>query len=358
VQHEEITLRGAPLRVFGQAAYIRVTMQKYKQLDLNSRHQIKALLDAGHSQTKIAEIIGVHKSTISRELSRNAPTRGCHANKYRPETAQRKTNQRHRNKRKHCRFTEDLTEDAIQWLEEEKLSPELISGRWAVRGIDGVSHEAIYQWIWRGKANKDPATAELYKHLRHGRRRRKRGNTNDSRGILSGRVGIEERPKVVDERTRLGDLEADFMMGKAHKSALLVITDRATLLTRLKKVTSRQADCTETTIEKMLAPVPKAFIKTLTLDNDKGFANHRSIGSKLDADVYFTRPYTSQDKGTVENRIGVIRQFFPKGTDLREVSEEQIKTVERHLNNRPIRKFDYLSPIQQTLKHRAVALVT
>uniref|UniRef100_UPI0038B46151 transposase n=1 Tax=Rhodohalobacter halophilus TaxID=1812810 RepID=UPI0038B46151 len=78
----------------------------------------------------------------------------------------------------------------------------------------------------------------------------------------------------------------------------------------------------------------------------------------MDADVYFTRPYTSQDKGTVENRIGVIRQFFPKGTDLREVSERQIKTVERHLNNRPIRKFDYLSPIQQTLKHRAVALVT
>ena len=108
----------------------------------------------------------------------------------------------------------------------------------------------------------------------------------------------------------------------------------------------------------MLARVPKAFIKTLTLDNDKAFANHRSIGRKLDADVYFTRPYTSQDKGTVENRIGVIRQFFPKGTDLREVSEQRIETVERHINNRPIRKFDYLSPIQQTLKHRAVALMT
>lgn len=171
-------------------------------------------------------------------------------------------------------------------------------------------------------------------------------------------MSIEQRPEVVEERIRLGDLEGDFMVGKAHKSALLVITDRATLLTRLKKVTSRQADITETAIEQMLARLPKSFIKTLTLDNDKGFANHQSIGRKLDAHVYFTRPYTSQDKGTVENRIGVIRQFFPKGTDLREVSEKQIKTVERHLNNRPIRKFDYLSPIQQTLKHRAVALVT
>jgi len=148
------------------------------------------------------------------------------------------------------------------------------------------------------------------------------------------------------------------MVGKAHKSALLVITDRATLLTGLKKMTSFYADLTERAIEQGLARIPKAFIKTLTVDNDKAFANHESIGSKLNADVYFTRPYTSQDKGTVENRIGVLRQFLPKGTDLREVSAQQIKTIECHLNNRPIRKFDYLSPIQQTLKHRAVALVT
>jgi IS30 family transposase len=333
-------------------------MQKYKHLDLQDRHKIKALLDGGHTYTKIAEIIGVHKSTISRELSRNTPTRGRYATEYRPQSAQRKTNQRHADKRKHIRFTEDLKHEATQWLSTEKLSPELISGRWKVQGVDGVSHEAIYQWIWRGKHQKDPATAGLYKHLKHGRRRRKRGNYNDSRGILTGRIGIEERPEVVARRTRLGDLEGDFMVGKAHQSALLVITDRATLLTRLSKVASRQADHTEVAIEQMLGRVPKAFIKTLTLDNDKGFANHQSIANKLDADVYFTRPYTSQDKGTVENRIGVIRQFFPKGTDLREVSEEQIKTVERYLNTRPIRKFGYLSPIQQTLKYRAVAVMT
>ena len=333
-------------------------MQKYKQLDLQDRHKISALLEAGHSQTKIAKIIGVHKSTISRELSRNVSTRGRYANEYRPELAHQKTSHRHHNKRKHIRFTEDLKQDTTRWLCQEKLSPELISGRWQVRGIDGVSHETIYQWLWEGKHQKDPVIKKLYQHLKHGRRQRKRGNYNDSRGILTDRVSIEQRPKVVEERTRLGDLEGDFMVGKAHKSALLVITDRATLLTRLKKVTSRQADSTETAIEQMLARLPKSFIKTLTLDNDKGFANHHSIGRKLDADVYFTRPYTSQDKGTVENRIGVIRQFFPKGTDLREVSEKQIKTVERHLNNRPIRKFDCLSPIQQTLKHRAVALVT
>jgi IS30 family transposase len=113
-------------------------------------------------------------------------------------------------------------------------------------------------------------------------------------------------------------------LGKLTNRPCFVITDRATLLTRLKKVTSRQADLTEVAKENSLARVPKAFIKTLTLDNDKAFANHWSIAQKLDAEVYFTRPYTSQDKGTVENRIGVIRQFFPKGTDLREVSSQRI----------------------------------
>ncbi|MFO7845582.1 MAG: IS30 family transposase, partial [Balneolaceae bacterium] len=137
--------------------------------------------------------------------------------------------------------------------ETEKLSPELISGRWAVRGVDGVSHEAIYQWIWRGKRQKDPATKELYTHLKHGRRRRKRGNYNDTRGILTERTSIEQRPKVVNERSRLGDVEIVLMVGKAHKSALVVITDRATLLTSLKKITSRHAELTKLAIEQSLA---------------------------------------------------------------------------------------------------------
>ena len=104
--------------------------------------------------------------------------------------------------------------------------------------------------------------------------------------------------------TRLGDLEADLMVGKAHKSTLMVITDRATFLTRLKNTTSRLAAHTEVAFEQALARIPKSFIKTLTVDNEKAFANQRSIARKLDADVYFTRPYTSQDKGTVKTELG------------------------------------------------------
>lgn len=357
MQHE-VRPQGKIPEVFSQAAYIRVVMNKYSQLSLENRHQIKVLLKAGHNQSEIARTMGVHRSTISRELNRNVDNDDSTDNQYCPKQAQQLTDQRQQNKPKHHRFTNQLKAQARQWLAEEKLSPELISGRWKVLGIDGVSHETIYQWIWGAKYAGDPTDKDLYKHLKHGCRKRKRGNYQDSRGRIKGRTSITTRPEVVEERTRLGDIEVDLMMGKAHKSALLVLTDRTTLLTKLQKVTSRKADPMASHIVRQLSDIPSGFIKTLTFDNDKAFAKHQKIAAQLEADTYFTRPYTSQDKGTVENRIGVIRRFFPKGMDLRGVSEERIKTVEQYLNFRPVRKFDYLNPIQQTLKYRSVALVT
>jgi len=357
VQHVERPQGNSP-EVFGQAAYIRVVMNKYSQLSLQNRHQIKALLDAGHNQSEIARTIGVHRSTICRELNRNLANNAGEPNNYCPDIAQQLTDQRHWGKSKHYRFTKQLKEQARRWLTTEKLSPELITGRWQVMGIDGVSHETLYQWIWEAKRTADPTDKDLYKHLKHGARKAKRGNRQDSRGRIKGRVSITERPDVVEKRERLGDIEVDLMMGKAHKSALLVLTDRATLLTKLQKVSSKQAEPMAEAIIGQLSGIPSGFIKTLTFDNDKAFAKHQRIAKQLDADTYFTRPYTSQDKGTVENRIWVIRRFFPKGTDLREVPNERIKIVEEYLNFRPVRKFDYLNPIQQSLKHRGVALIT
>lgn len=357
MQHEERPQGNSP-EVFRQAGYIRVVMQKYTQLSVENRHQIKALLNAGHNQSEIARTIGVHRSTVCRELKRNVANEEPPDKSYCPSSAQQLTDQRHRDKPKHRRFNEALKAQARRWLTVEKLSPELISGRWSVMGIDGVSHETIYQWIWAAKQTKDQTDKNLYKHLKHGRHKRKRGNRTDSRGTIKGRLSITERPHVVEQRTRLGDIEVDLMMGKAHKSALLVLTDRATLLTALEKVTSRKAEGIAARITQRLGQIPSSFIKTLTFDNDKAFARHQDIAEQLDADTYFTRPYTSQDKGTVENRIWVLRRFFPKGTDLRKISRQRIKTVEQYLNFRPIRKFDYLSPIQQTLKHRCVALIT
>ena len=165
----------------------------------------------------------------------------------------------------------------------------------------------------------------LHKYLRHTGRRRKRGNLKDNRDAIVERVSIEHRPKVMAQRKRIGDIEVDLMMASNHRAALLVITDSATLVTILEKVGGKQAEHIYQKMKRMLSNFNSSWIKTITFDNGKEFAYHYKIAKDLNVKTYFTRPYTSQDKGTVENRIGVIRRFFPKKTDLNQISKKRIK---------------------------------
>jgi IS30 family transposase len=251
-----------------------------------------------------------------------------------------------------------MKKQAVQWLSVEKWSPELISVKGKETGKCPMSIEWLYQWIWQSKhGNKrtDKPYKRIYLHLKHGKRRRKRGNRKDARGIIPNRVPIEKRPKIVSKRIRPGDIELDFMMGKNHKGALLVMTDRATLHTSLYKLSNRRSETVSKAIIKKLKQAEYPM-HTVTFDNDLGFANHTAVAEALNVDTYFTRPYTSQDKGTVENRIGQIRRFFPKKTDLSMVTDYQVKRVEQLLNDRPVRKFNYLTP-NQVLQQK-IALIT
>lgn len=334
-------------------------MKKYKQLCLEQRYQIQSLLDVGLSQTQIADYIGVNKSTISRELKRNIPKRGRTAGRYIGEHAQSKANERHLKKAKQILLTEELKSRIKGLMAYEKWSPELISKRLSKESEECVSHETIYKWIWLAKHSNHRDHLDykrLYKHLRHTGRRQKRNNIKDRRGAIEGRVGMDKRPKIVEGRSRIGDIEVDLMMGSNHKSALLVMTDRTTLITMIEKLKSKNADEVYEKMNRRLTNFSASWIKTITFDNGKEFAYHHKIAKDLNAKTYFTRPYTSQDKGTVENRIGVIRRFFPKKTDLRKVSINRIKEVERLLNYRPIRKFNYNNPIE-VLNNKIVALM-
>lgn len=332
--------------------------KNYKQLSLVQRYQIEAFIKAGMKQKNIAEYLGVSPSTISRELKRNTAQRGRTAKTYLATNAQRRTALRHQLKPKFVKFNESMKDQAVKWLTVEKWSPELISFKGNQTGACPVSIEWLYQWIWQSKhGNKlaDKPYKRIYLHLKHGRRRRKRGNRKDSRGVIPNRVPIEKRPKIVEKRIRPGDMEVDFMMGKNHKGALLVMTDRATLHTSLHKLSNRRSETVSKAIIKNLEQVEYPM-HTVTFDNDLGFANHREVAEALNVDTYFTRPYTSQDKGTVENRIGQLRRFFPKKTDLSTVTNKQVKQVEKLLNNRPVRKFNYLTPNQ--VLQKKVALIT
>jgi transposase, IS30 family len=323
--------------------------KNYTQLSLVQRYQIEALIKAGLTQKEIANQLGCHPSTICRELSRNTARRGRTSGEYIATNAHRRTSDRHTYKVKRIVFSECIKKKIKSCLIKEKWSPELISKCLASVII---SHEWIYQWIWKCKRSnklKDKPYKELYRYLRHGRRRRKRGNFKDSRGVILNRISIEHRPPIVGKRKRLGDIEVDLMMGKDHKGALLVMTDRASLNTRIKKLQSKDSKQVLKAINSCILE-SQYKIHTLTFDNDKAFSCHQEIKNQMGIDTYFTRPYTSQDKGTVENRIGVIRRYFPKKTDLRNITAKDILAVERKLNRRPIRKFNYKTPNQVLLE--------
>jgi IS30 family transposase len=317
----------------------------YKQLNLEQRYKIAAYKDAGKNQSEIAILLKVHKSTISRELNRNVPKRGQGAKIYVPDKAQDKARIRHKEKHKHTTFTLILKRQMKSWMEEKRYSPELVSAQWKRDKVIGVSHECMYKFIWsckHGNQRKNIEFKNLYKCLKHGKRKRKRGNYKDTRGVIPNRISIEKRPIIVEKRKRFGDFEVDLIMGKNHKSALLVTVDRATLKTTIDKLNNKNSDIITDKIISRMKDFPP--LKTMTFDNDKAFCEHERIAKELKLKTYFTRAYTSQDKGTIENRNGVIRQFFPKKTDFRIISHEEVKRVENEINNRPIRKFGYLTP--------------
>lgn len=335
--------------------------KKYKQLDKEQRYQIGILLEAGKNKSEIAGLIGVHKATLTRELQRNVVKRGQHAGNYVPRLAQGKTEARHKQKNKSIKFTDELKDQAADWLRNEQLSPELIAVEWNCLNIEGVSLECLYQWIWdckKSNRREDAPYKNLYRFLRHGRRRFKRGNYKQTRGTIKDRVSIEKRPKIVEKRERLGDIEVDLMMGKDHKSALLVMTERTTLITTLDKLQGKDSNVVQELISKRISRVGSSWIKTMTFDNGKEFAGHKQLANKHGVKTYFTRPYTSQDKGTVENRIGLIRRFLPKKTDLNLVSSKRIREIEKLINNRRVRKFGYISPIEKLKSTWPVALIT
>jgi len=182
-------------------------MKHYKQLTLPQRYQIQSLIQVGYTQTQIALELGVNKSTISRELKRNIPTRGQTAYRYVAEHAQHKTLYRHSTKPKPIKLTEQLKSRIANLMVHNKWSPELISKRFSKEGKACVSHETIYKWIWTAKHShhrKHKDYKNLHKHLRHTGRRKKRGNLKDNRGAILKRVPIEQRPEVVTQRKRIG----------------------------------------------------------------------------------------------------------------------------------------------------------
>ena len=313
-------------------------MRKYRQLTEDDRIEIYAMKQAGKQQNQIADALGVHPSTISRELLRNTGLRG-----YRPKQAQQKTLYRRLTARKAVKMTLE-TIDYIEGKLRQQHSPQQIAERMKLDSDwhgPTVSHERIYQYIWRDKAQ----SGMLYRHLRIGgtKQRRKRRNSRDMRGTIPNRVGIEKRPKIVERKIRIGDWEGDTVIGKNHQGALVTLVDRKSKLTLNGKVARYTAEAVEQTIISLMDMLPRRNY-TLTVDNGKEFASHESVAETLQIKVYFADPYSAWQRGLNENTNGLIRQYVPKASDVRILTDEQIEHIMDRLNNRPRKSLGYLTP--------------
>lgn len=305
-------------------------------LELSQRYEIYHLLKEGISYTEIAKNLGVHKSTISRELKRNSDQR---SGLYKVALAQSKSENRHISKPKFIRFTPSIEAFVIKWLKQD-YSPEQILGKSKRLHVSCVSVERIYQFIWEDKKQ----GGVLYKHLRtRGKRYQKRGNLNTKRGQIPDRIGIEKRPEIVDKKQRFGDLEIDLVIGKNHKGALLTINDRTTGLLKMAYVNSKEAKQIELKTIELLEPwIP--FIHTITSDNGKEFANHKEIAKELNIDFYFAKPYHSWQRGANENLNGLVRQYFPKKSNFDKIKCQHVNHAVEKLNNRPRKRYNFLTP--------------
>jgi len=326
-------------------------MKNKKHLTQEQRYKLEAYLKAGWKQYRIAEELGVHKSTISRELKRNKLTRGGY-NGTKAQVFASERKERFGRKRK---FTQVIRKFIDQKIKEEQWSPEQISGYCLVHDISMVSIERIYQYIRLDKAN----GGSLYKYLRHQLKHRKRP-VGAPIGGIKDRVGIEKRPGIVDEKSRFGDFEIDTIIGKDQKGAIVTIVERKNgflLMEKLEK--GKDADGLKDAVIRMLRPY-KGKIHTITSDNGKEFARHKEIAKALNIDFFFADPYSSWQRGLNEYTNKLIRQYIPKKTNFDDVNNMQIRDIQYKINKRPRKKLNYQMPYKTFFAslNNYVALVT
>lgn len=302
----------------------------YQQLTEGKRYQISVLLAQGFTPAAIARTIEVHRTTVYRELRRNNSEDG-----YDPGQAHHQALTRRSSSLKYT-IPPDVVV-YVEWALSLDWSPEQISEVGKVIGYR-VSHE----WIYRHVAADKASGGQLFRHLRQGHKRYRKGK-NGTRSPIPNAVSIDERPPIVDTRERLGDWEADTVLGKQGTGVLVTLAERKSRLYLVQRVDSKRSEVVTKAIIDMLKPY-KDNVHTITFDNGGEFAEHEEIAKSLEADMYFAHPYSSWERGLNENFNGLLRQYIPKGTDLRLVSDERVEQVQTRMNLRPRKCLGFKQP--------------
>ena len=314
-------------------------MMEYQQLTLEERVLISHLLKQGLNPSQIAAQLGRHRSTISRELVRNRDH--GYDSCYRHSRAHSQAVARRRRSRRNRHYREKDFVIVRSYLRKD-YSPEQIAG--TIRRDKlmerRMSHETIYQYIWRDKA----AGGQLWRHLRQSsKQRRKRYNKNDSRGRLAGKRHISERPKIVETRRTRQHIEIDTVMGKGSKDCIVTLVERKSGYVMIGKLKDRTTRSLNQRCIKLLHREAAKF-KTITADNGTEFHQYPEIEATTNTTFYFANPYHSWERGTNENTNGLIRQYLPKGTSMEHLTQARCDRIAKKLNTRPRKRHGFKTP--------------
>ena len=309
----------------------------YRHLTKEERDQLSVMRSRGWKLREIAVKLGRNIGTLSRELKRNG-RRG----QYFPHKAQERTESRACESHKKKRLKTYALRNDIEVQIMKGWSPEIISGRLKKEngGRTVISCESIYQWIYKEAPHLIGYLARAHKkrYPKHYRR-----NKHSS---IPGRISIEERPIKATMREEPGHWETDLIVSSKSKDALQVCVERKSRKTLIRKIRNKTANESIFALEGMLKNCPKELRVSLTYDNGSENTKHEELNKRIGTKSYFCAPYSSWEKGSVENRNGIIRRFFPKKTDFAKVENDKIKEVERWINNRPMKCLGYQTPAE------------
>lgn len=317
--------------------------EHYRHLTVRQRERLAKLFYEGHCLAEMAKALRRNKSTISRELRRNgSPKRRL----YRPCWAQVRSDERRRKASRRPR----IRNEKIRAYVREKLalgwSPEIIAGRLALEHPSlHVSHEAIYQYLYDRRTKDRKELIQLLRRA-HLRRLRKGIGRKVRKTKIPNRIPIEARPKAVDSRRYYGHWEGDTMESQKSPPVLNSLTERKSRVLFLTKLERKVAAETKRALVERLGGLPAELRKTITLDNGTENTLHEEITAEIGAKCYFAKPYASWQRGTNEQTNGMVRWYLPKGTDFRNISEEEIAAVEARINNRPRKCLKYRTPLE------------
>jgi IS30 family transposase len=312
---------------------------KYQQLTKEERYLMGHELSMGSSLRAIARKLDRSPATISREKRRNVdPSDGS----YRYQKADRYSRARRRRCRQGPNYQASEVE-LVHTLIERQWSPEQISGRLQMLGELTISTSTIYRWVKRDRSR----GGQLWQQTRRLSHRYRKGyRVKDSRGRLKGKTPITDRSEVINSRQEIGHWEGDTVMGSDGRHCVLTLVERKTRLVRIVKLEARKVVNVNRALAREFGYRGKLLIKSLTLDNGTEFHGYAALQKRYGKDFYFAAPYHSWERGTNENTNGLIRQYLPKGSCFKDLTQRQCNAIEKTLNDRPRKTLGYQTPAE------------